>query len=85
MSLMTRGDRRLEAETYLSPGFEIKAAIEGRRSGWRPLSEVARVWMPGRLKGIQVGRDVGTPFSDGDTSFRHPADPSKMVVDRSHR
>ena len=62
VSLMTRDDRRLEAETYLSPGFEVKAAIERRRSGWRPLSEVARVWKPGRGKGIQVSRNVGTPF-----------------------
>ena len=62
VSIMTGGGRRLEAETYLSPGFRIKTAIESRRSGWRPLSDVARVWMPSRLKGIQVGRDVGTPF-----------------------
>ncbi|MGE3323744.1 MAG: hypothetical protein AB7K52_15975 [Phycisphaerales bacterium] len=52
----------MEAETYLSSGFGIRAAIEAQGDGWVPFGDVASVWMPGRLKGIQVGRDVGTPF-----------------------
>ena len=61
MSLMVHGDRRLEAESYLAAGFAIRSSLEGR-AGWVRLSEAARVWMPGRLKGIHVHRDVGTPF-----------------------
>jgi len=52
----------MEAESYLSSGFGIREEIESRADGWKRLSEVAKVWMPGRLKGIQVGSDVGTPF-----------------------
>lgn len=61
-SLLFAGDRRMEAETYLSSGFGIRAAIEAQEGGWVPFGDLADVWMPGRLKGIQVGRDVGTPF-----------------------
>jgi hypothetical protein len=61
-SIMFVRDRRMEAETYLSSGFGLRAAIEGKRSSWVRLADVAKVWMPGRLKGIQVSRDSGTPF-----------------------
>lgn len=56
------GDRRMEAETYLSSGFGIRLAIEGKAKGWTRFDKLAKVWMPGRLKGIQVSRDFGTPF-----------------------
>jgi hypothetical protein len=52
----------MEAETYLSSGFGIRAAIESQSGGWKRLSEFAKVWMPGRLKGIQVKSEYGTPF-----------------------
>lgn len=55
-------DRRMEAEMYLSSGSGIRAAIEGRATGWVRLGVLARVWMPGRLKGIQVSPNHGTPF-----------------------
>lgn len=61
-SLLSLGDRRLEAENYLSTGFGIRAAIEANLTGWTRLDRVADVWMPGRLKGIQVKSDFGTPF-----------------------
>jgi len=62
VSAMSRGDRRMEAETYLSSGYGIRTAIEGKSRGWKPFGELAQVWMPGRLKGIQVSREYGTPF-----------------------
>lgn len=55
-------ERRMEAETYLSKGYGIRVAIESSGSGWVPFGKAARAWMPGRLKGIQVGGDHGTPF-----------------------
>lgn len=61
-SILMAGQRRMEAETYLSSGFGIRTTIEAKRSGWRRFSEIAKVWMPGRLKGIQVSREFGTPF-----------------------
>ena len=56
------GDRRMEAETYLSSGYGIRTAIEDKAQGWRKLSQVAKSWQPGRLKGIQLPRNQGTPF-----------------------
>lgn len=62
VSALCVGDRRLEAETYLSSGYGLRLAIEKRPTGWNPLSLVADVWQPNRLKGIQVPADCGTPF-----------------------
>lgn len=61
-SMLLGGDRRMEAETYLSSGFGLRLAIEGKTNGWTHFSNVAKVWMPGRLKGIQVSREFGAPF-----------------------
>jgi hypothetical protein len=47
---------------YLSSGFGIRTSIESKADGWVRFSELAKVWMPGRLKGIQVGKNYGTPF-----------------------
>ncbi len=60
-SALFAGDRRMEAETYLSSGYGLRVAIE-EKLGWNPLGKIARVWQPSRLKGIQVSRDFGTPF-----------------------
>ena len=59
---MSRGSRRMEAENFLAPGFRAKQAIETKLSGWTRLVDVARIWQPSRLKGIQVSREFGTPF-----------------------
>ncbi len=61
-TLFLAGDRRMEAETYLSTGFGLRAAIESKADGWAPFGELARVWMPNRLKGIVVSPEYGTPF-----------------------
>jgi hypothetical protein len=52
----------MEAETYLSSGYGLRLAIEERATGWRRLGQIAHIWQPSRLKGIQVGPDFGTPF-----------------------
>ena len=59
---LARGERRFEAEVHLSKGSDLRAAIEAAGSAVQPLGELARIWMPGRLKGVQVSRAVGTPF-----------------------
>jgi hypothetical protein len=41
------GDRRMEAETYLSGGFSLREAIEARTTGWKPFGDLARVEQPG--------------------------------------
>jgi hypothetical protein len=55
-------DRRMEAETYLSSGYGIRMAIESKPNGWAYFHQLAKVWMPNRLKGILVSPEYGTPF-----------------------
>lgn len=56
------GDRRMEAETYLSRGFSLREAIETQSNGWTRLAEFAHVEQPGRLKSILVFDEYGAPF-----------------------
>lgn len=62
VSQIIHGDRRMEAETYLSSGYGIRVAIESKPEGWQRLGSLAHVWMPGRLKGVQVEPEYGAPF-----------------------
>lgn len=59
---LMQGDRRMEAESYLSSGRAIRLAIEAQPKGWVRVEELANVWQPSRLKGIQVSPEYGTPF-----------------------
>ncbi|MBI4766598.1 MAG: hypothetical protein HY787_18690 [Deltaproteobacteria bacterium] len=61
-SILFVGDRRMEAETYLSSGFGFRLAIESKHSRWLPLKEIAKVWKPGRAKGIIVAPEFGVAF-----------------------
>lgn len=61
-SLLMGGDRRMEAENYLAGGYGIRLSIEALKAGWTRLVDVAQVWQPSRLKGIQVNPAYGTPF-----------------------
>ena len=62
VSVIFKGDRRLEAENYLSDGHGTRTAVETKTFGWQRFSKVARAWQPSRLKGIQVSSEFGTPF-----------------------
>jgi transcriptional regulator of met regulon len=59
-SALWSGDRRIEAESYLTEGYLLRQRIE--RIGAKPLEHAAKVWQPSRLKGIQVSRGDGVPF-----------------------
>lgn len=61
-SVLFLGDRRMEAETYLSSGYGLRISIESKPAGWKRLGDLARSWQPSRLKGIRVSPDFGTPF-----------------------
>ena len=79
------GDRRMEAENYLSSGYGLRLAIESRPVGWQPLAEYANVWQPSRLKGIQVSPDFGTPFLAATQMFDIRPVPRKwLAVERTH-
>ena len=40
-SALFSGDRRMEAENYLSSGYALRMAIESKKSGWLPLKQMA--------------------------------------------
>ncbi|MEA3209958.1 MAG: hypothetical protein QOE70_3015 [Chthoniobacter sp.] len=82
---MRRGDRRLEAENYLSSGYGIRISIESKSSGWVRFEKLARVWQPLRLKGIQVGPETGTPFFAATQVFDLRPVPRKwLALGRTH-
>lgn len=60
--LLWRGARRMEGETYLAEGYQVRLGLEARAAGWKRLGQIANVWQPNRLKGIQVAESEGTPF-----------------------
>lgn len=60
--LLWGGDRRMEAENYLSSGYGLRLAIQDRDMGWLDFGSFASVTMPNRHKGIHVGSTYGTPF-----------------------
>jgi len=62
VSALLLGDRRIEAENFLSSGYGLRTAIESKSRGWSRLAVLARTWQPNRLKGIQVSSEYGTPF-----------------------
>jgi len=61
-SIFWGGDRRMEAENYLSSGYGIRLAMDARTAGRTTLGALADVWQPSRLKGIIVSKAYGTPF-----------------------
>lgn len=79
-SLVFGGDRRMEAENYLAGGYGIRLAMEARKSGWAPMGELAKVWQPSRLKGIQVSPDYGTPFLAATQVFDLRPVPRKFLA-----
>src|ERR1035437_8510666 len=80
VSALLGGDRRLEAETYLSSGYGIRTAIESKPAGWKNFDQLARVWQPGRLKGILVSPEFGTPFLAATPGFDVRPVPRKWLA-----
>jgi hypothetical protein len=70
----------MEAENYLSSGYGLRLAIEERAVGWQRLGQIARVWQPSRLKGIQVGPETGTPFLAATQVFDVRPVPRKFLA-----
>jgi type I restriction enzyme S subunit len=66
--LLTRGQRRMEASTFLTDGFGLRQSLETLSSTVR-LSEVADVWQPSRLKGFVVKEGKGLPFLSAGQVF----------------
>lgn len=84
-SLLTSGDRRMEAENYLAGGYGLRLAMEARKAGWTSMGRLAKVWQPLRLKGIQVSREFGTPFLAATQVFDLRPVPRKFLsLDRTN-
>jgi hypothetical protein len=83
---LARGDRRLEAGTYLSEGHSLRQGFVGGGGafGWQQLGQLANIWQPSRLKGILVGRQHGTPFLAATQVFdARPAPRKWLSLDRT--
>lgn len=78
-ALIFGGDRRMEAENYLAGGYGTRLAMEARKAGWTRLGDLARVWQPSRLKGIQVSPEFGTPFLAATQVFDQRPVPRKFL------
>ena len=74
-----RGDRRLEAETYLTGGYGLRTQIESVLPH-RQLKDAASVWLPPRLKGVLVSPEHGAPFLTATQVFDLRPVPRKWVA-----
>ena len=79
VSILAKGDRRFEAESYLAGGYGIRLAMERQQSGCERLSKLANIWQPYRLKGIQVSSQFGTPFLAATQVFHLRPTPRKFL------
>lgn len=79
VSALWSGERRMEAENYLASGYGQKLAMKARLGGVGVLEDVARVWQPSRLKGIQVSKEFGTPFLAATQAFDLRPVPRKFL------
>jgi len=77
---LTLGDRRMEAETYLSRGHSLREAIKSPSKGWKHFGDVADVTQPNRLKSILVAPGHGTPFLAATQVFDVRPVPRKFLA-----
>lgn len=80
VSAVVRSERRLDAETYLSSGYGIRASIEARKGGWSRFGDVARSWAPPRIKTILVSPEYGTPYLNTSQVFEYRPAPRKWLA-----
>lgn len=80
LSEIAAGDRRLDAEVYLSDGFTVRRAIRASLLAVSPLGQLARIWQPSRLKGIRVDREHGAPFLAATQAFDIWPTPRKWLA-----
>jgi len=80
--LFMEGDRRLEAEAYLTEGYGIRLSIEAR-SGWERVEQIADVSQPPRTKAVIVSPNSGKAFLTASQVFDIRPFPRKwLAVDK---
>ena len=77
--IFTEGDRRMEAEAYLTEGYGIRLSIESR-TGWERLDQLADVSQPPRTKAVLVNPDSGKPFLTASQIFDLRPFPRKWLA-----
>lgn len=80
ISAFAQGERRLEAENYLSSGFGLSVAIRAKTAGWSPLKQWAVVSQPSRLKGTLVSPEYGQPYLAATQVFDFRPAPRKWLA-----
>lgn len=66
--LLSRGQRRLEASTYLTSGYGLRKRIEAQHD-WTQLGDLCSIWQPSRLKGYETEPNKGYPFFSAGQMF----------------
>jgi hypothetical protein len=79
ISVLGRGDRRLEGETYLTGGYGYRTQIEAALP-FNRLSDIAEATQPYRLKGTLVDSEDGVPFLTATQVFDIRPVPRKWVA-----
>lgn len=80
LSEILGGDRRLEAGSYLSPGFVVRHRTGLANCQVAVLGSLGSVWQPSRLKGIQVEPGHGVPFIAATQAFDIWPTPRKWIA-----
>lgn len=78
-STLFSGDRRMEAETYLTSGYGIRLAMEAK-TGWVRFSETATASAPPRIKQILVSPEYGIPYLNTSQVFDIRPKPRKWLA-----
>ena len=77
-STLFSGDRRMEAETYLTDGYGVRLAMEAK-TGWVRFSEIAVASAPPRIKQILVSAEYGVPYLNTSQVFDVRPKPRKWL------
>jgi hypothetical protein len=81
LSVLARGERRLDSEAYLSGGYAIRVQIESSLPH-KLLTNMADVWQPSRLKGTLVSSEHGLPFLTATQVFDVRPSARKFIAPR---
>lgn len=74
------GERRLEGETYLTGGFQLRKRLAAANEALRQVGDAAKVWQPDRLKGVGVSQEHGVPFLTATQTFDIRPVPRKFLA-----
>ena len=78
-SLLHKGQRRMDAASYLADGYGVRLAIEAKPSGWTRFSTLAHASTPPRIKQILVSPEHGVPYLNTSQSFAPRPTPLEMA------